>query len=98
MRRFGANKALATLYRNGAPPTVGAFAALMLEDAKHEQWEEYVADMLCLNARLKARNAKAIPLYSDMIGKHKQRDSRTGQEIIDSIAARFTKLAREATK
>lgn len=73
-----------------------AFSALMREDAKHEQWEAYIADMLCLNARLKARNGKSIPMYSEIIGQHVQTDSRTGQEIIGSVAARFEKLAREA--
>lgn len=52
--------------------------------------------MLCLNARLKARNGKSIPMYSEIIGQHVQTDSRTGQEIIGSVAARFEKLAREA--
>lgn len=88
----------ATLYRYGTPPSVRALYALMDEDAKHERWETYIADMLCINARLKSRKGSSIPMYSDIVGNRTRTDSRTGQEICDSVAEKLAKFAREATR
>lgn len=82
------------MYRYGAPPSVRSLTALLMEEAKKDRWETYVADMLCLNARLKARKGSTIPMYSEIVGMRSQRDTRTGQEIIDSLAAKFDKFIR----
>lgn len=57
-----------------------------------------MADMLCLNARLKSRNGSSIPMYSDIVGNRARTDSRTGQEICNSVAGKLAKFAREATR
>lgn len=86
--RHGANKVLATLYRYGPPPTVDALAALMGEDAEMGKWREYMAEMSGLIAKRLVAKVD-IPLYSALMGRRQQQtDTRSGQEIVDSIIAR----------
>lgn len=52
----------------------------------------YVADMGCGIARILSRNKLKIPYYSEMAGQRKAKtDTRSGQEIVDSIIARRRK-------
>lgn len=100
VRKYGPNKVIATVYRHGAPPTLSALIALMDDDAQHEQWKHYVADVACRMVRLWSKKSN-IPSYSELVKKQKgNTDSRTGQEIVDSIIAKRKrkKAEREVKK
>lgn len=70
----------------------------MREDCKREQWQEYMADMTCKIATTLTRGQK-LPHYSQMTQSGTSRtDTRTGQEIVDSIVARRRNRRRVEVK
>lgn len=78
---------LATMYRWGAPPSVDALEALMIVEAEQADWRTYMADMVCKIATKVSRGQ--LPYYSQLAKRGAPKtDSRTGQEIVDSIIAR----------
>lgn len=100
MRRHGANKILAAVYRNGPPPSIGALAALLDEDDQQELWERYVADAACSIIKLWAKKSR-IPYYSDIVRRRETPyDSRSGRELVDSVRKKWRKkrAAQEVTK
>ena len=94
--KYGPNKVIATVYRHGAPPTIGALAALLDDDARDQVWKTYVADIGCTLVKMRARKSR-ISYYSEIVAKSNHTyDSRSGQEIVDSIVAKRKK--RRAAK
>ena len=78
---------LATMYRWVAPPSVDALEALMIDEAEQADWRAYMADMACKVATKVSRGQ--LPYYSQLMKHGAQKtDSRSGQEIVDSIVAR----------
>lgn len=83
---------MSTLYRYGTPPTLSALAALIDEDAQQDAWRMYVADMSCRLTRVMSAGKHKPPYYSELHQPGSRRtDSRTGQEIVDSIISRRRK-------
>ena len=87
VRRFGASKIVAAVYRHGSPPSLYALWALMREDQEQRKWQSYMADMACAIAK-KLNPKAAIPFWSDMQKKKAVNDSRSGKEIVDDLIAK----------
>lgn len=68
---------------------MSALAALLNEQAEQEYWQTYVADATCRLVHLWSKNCR-VPYYSTLTGRRQeQKDSRTGQEIVDDIIKRL---------
>jgi hypothetical protein len=65
-------------------------AALLKDDEEQRGWQTYVADAACRIVHELNKRSTA-PYYSDMISRQKQVDTRSGQEIVDSIVNRRRK-------
>lgn len=81
--RFGASKICGMIYMHGAPPTLRHLSGALGMIEQQEMWQEYVADALCALHRA-FRPKSTVRFYSDLMGKG-QKDSRTGQEIVNDI-------------
>lgn len=71
--------------------------ALLHDDEERHAWQVYVADAVCRIVHELNKKSNA-PYYSDMISRRKTVDSRSGQEIVDSIVKRMRKKARGGEK
>lgn len=98
MRRFGANKIMAAVYRYGAPPSINALSALLAEDEKLQQWRTYMADMSCGMIHRWSKKS-TVPFFSDMKKKVAgKKDDRTGREIVDDLRAEWRKRKLQRSK
>lgn len=69
---------------------MGALKAILADDERQEEWRRYVADMVCIVAKRLSGKKFNPPLYSEIADTDAARtDSRSGQEIVDSIAAKI---------
>ena len=89
MCKHGPDRVISTHLRY-APPNINALKAILADDERQEEWRRYVADMVCIVAKRLSGKKFNPPLYSDLVGTNLVRtDSRSGQEIVDSIAAKI---------
>ena len=63
---------------------------MLQDDEEQRGWQTYVADAACRIVHELNKQSMA-PYYSDMISGQKQVDTRSGQEIVDSIVNRRRK-------
>ena len=78
----------AILYQYGPPPTMSALCAMVRQRAEDRMWREYVASMAYCATRAGYKDFPFRP-YSEMAqemrGVKKKRDTRTAEEIRDSV-------------
>lgn len=87
VRKFGANKIVAAVYRHGSPPSLYALAALLKEDHEQQKWQSYMADICCAIAK-RLSPKSPFPFWSDLEKKKSAKDSRSGREIVDDLIAK----------
>ena len=86
---------LSALYRHGAPPSMGALAALLEKEAEQRHLMEHMAFVGWSIGKFLYRD-QYIQSYTDMTTK--VTDTRTGAQIVDDLAARFRKRIENREK
>ncbi len=76
-----------------------ALSSLMDENYEQDVWREYVANGICKIVHIWAKNSN-MPYYDALKRNAGRTDSRSGQEIVNSIVEkrRRKKAVREARK
>lgn len=74
---------------------MGALSALLAEDVQRERQLEYMAVVGWSIGKFFYRD-NYIPCYTDMTKKEK--DTRTGAQIVDDLAAKFRKRIEKRKK
>ena len=72
---------------------MSALQALLEEDMKRENWQTYVASVAWAIGRVHM-GRDYMPPYTDIIKQHKP-DNRTGEEIVDDLAAKLRRRAKD---